>query len=135
FIPWAEPLSDPRKSKITVKQLLNHTSGISPEATGSHNEGTWEYILGHTGDERTAKLAFDPGTGCGYSTLALHHAALVCENVTGKPYDAFAIEALFKPLGIEHWSFTTFDGDAKHGRHVSHSMGMPARDLARIGYC
>ncbi len=28
FIPWAWPLSDPRKAKITVKQLLNHTSGI-----------------------------------------------------------------------------------------------------------
>lgn len=135
FIPWAQPLSDPRKATITVKQLLNHTSGISPEATGSHNEGTWEYLLGHTGDERTARLAFDPGSGCGYSTLALHHAALVCETVTGKPYDEFAVEALFKPLGIEHWTFQTFDGDAQHGRHASHSMGMPARDLARIGYC
>ncbi|HWB06370.1 MAG TPA: serine hydrolase [Verrucomicrobiales bacterium] len=135
FIPWAQPLSDPRKASITVRQLFNHTSGISPEATGSRNEGTWEYLLGHTGDERTAKLAFDPGKGCGYSTLALHHAALVCETVTGKPYDTFAIEALFKPLGIEHWTFTTFDGDAKHGRHASHSMGMPARDLARVGYC
>ena len=34
FIPWAQPLSDPRKAQITVKQLLNHTSGICPEATG-----------------------------------------------------------------------------------------------------
>jgi Beta-lactamase len=54
-------------------------------------------ILGHSGDARTAKLAFDPGTACGYSTHALAHAALVCETVTGKPYDQFAIEALFKP--------------------------------------
>ena len=99
FIPWAQPLSDPRKARITVKQLLNHTSGICPEATGAPNDGTWEYILGHSGDPRTAKLAFDPGTACGYSTHALAHAALVCETVTGKPYDQFAIEALFKPLG------------------------------------
>ena len=35
FIPWAMPLSDPRKAEITVKQLLNHTSGICPEATGA----------------------------------------------------------------------------------------------------
>ncbi|MCA9032701.1 MAG: serine hydrolase, partial [Planctomycetaceae bacterium] len=93
FIPWAQPLSDPRKADITVKQLLNHTSGICPEATGAPNDGSWDYILGHSGDERTAKLAFDPGTGCGYSTQALVHAALVCETVTGKPYDQFAIEA------------------------------------------
>jgi len=135
FIPWAHPLSDPRKAKITVKQLLNHTSGLCPEATGAPNDGSWEYILGHTGDPRTAKLAFDPGTACGYSTHALAHASLVCENVTGKPYDQFAVEALFKPLGIEHWWFQFYDGGEKYGRHPSHGLGMPARDLARIAYC
>jgi CubicO group peptidase (beta-lactamase class C family) len=133
FIPWAQPLSDPRKTQITVKQLLNHTSGICPEASGAPNEGSWDYILGHTGDPRTEKLAFDPGTGCGYSTHGLDHAALVCETVTGKAYDQFAIEALFKPLGIEHWWFECYDGSI--GRHPSHGLGMPARDLARIAYC
>jgi CubicO group peptidase (beta-lactamase class C family) len=135
FIPWAYPLSDSRKQQITVRQLLNHTSGICPEATGAPNDGTWQYILGHTGDERTAKLAFDPGAGCGYSTHALAHAALVCETVTGKPYDQFAIEALFRPIGVEHWWFQYYDGSEKYGRHPSHGMGMPARDLARIAYC
>ena len=135
FIPWARPLSDPRKAKITVKQLFNHTSGICPEATGAPNDGTWEYVLGHTGDARTAALAFDPGTACGYSTHALHHASLVCETVTGKPYDQFAVEALFKPIGCEHWWFQYFDGGEKIGRHPTHGLGMPARDLARIGYC
>ena len=37
FIPWAHPLSDPRKARITVKQLLNHTSGIRPEATDRYS--------------------------------------------------------------------------------------------------
>ncbi|RPJ32286.1 MAG: hypothetical protein EHM35_11605, partial [Planctomycetaceae bacterium] len=135
FIPWAQPLSDPRKAQITVKQLLNHTSGLCPEANGSPNDGAWEYVLGHSGDPRTATLAFDPGTGCGYSTHALHHAALVCETVTGKPYDQFAIEALFKPVGVEYWWFQYFDGGEKIGRHPTHGLGMPARDLARIAYC
>ena len=135
FIPWAKPLSDPRKAKITVKQLLNHTSGICPEATGARNDGTWQYILGHSGDERTVKLAFDPGTACGYSTHALAHAALVCEYVTGMLYDEFAIEALFKPIGCEHWWFQYYDGGEEIGRHPLHGMGMPARDLARIAYC
>ncbi|MFO0910497.1 MAG: serine hydrolase [Isosphaeraceae bacterium] len=135
FIPWAQPLSDPRKAAITVKQLLNHTSGLCPEAVGAPNDGTWDYILGHTRDPRTEKLAFDPGTACGYSTHALAHAALVCENVTGKPYDAFAIEALFKPLGIEHWWFQYYNGGPQVGRHPSHGLGMPARDMARIAYC
>jgi CubicO group peptidase (beta-lactamase class C family) len=135
FIPWAQPLSDPRKAQITVKQLLNHTSGICPEATGAPNDGTWQYILGHTNDERTAKLAFEPGGGCGYSTHAFSHAALLCETVTGMPYDKFAIKALFEPIGVEHWWFQYFDGSEKYGRHPSHSLGLPARDLARIAYC
>ena len=135
FIPWAYPLSDPRKARITVKQLLNHTSGLCPEATGAPNEGTWEYILGHTGDARTAKLAFDPGTACGYSTHALYHAALLCENVTGKPYEQFAIEALFRPLGIERWWFEHFQSEEGIGDHPSHGVGLSARDLARIAYC
>lgn len=135
FIPWAQPLGDPRKAEITVKQLLNHTSGICPEATGAPNSGSWEYILGLTGDPRTEKLAFVPGTACGYSTHALAHAALVCETVTGKPYDQFAIEALFKPLGIEHWTFEFHNGGTNIGRHPSHGLGLPAREMARIAYC
>jgi len=135
FLPWAQPLSDPRKENITVRQLLNHTSGICPEAAGAPNDGTWEYILGHSGDARTAKLAFDPGAACGYSTHAFAHAALICENVTGKSYDQFAIETLFKPLGIERWWFQFYDGGEKYGRHPSHGLGLTARDLARVAYC
>src|SRR5262245_52301792 len=135
FLPWARPVSDPRKARITVKQLLNHPSGICPEATGAKNDGTWQYVLGHTGDPNTANLAFDPGTASGYSTHAFCHAALVCENVTGLPYDQYAVKSLFQPIGCEHWWFQTYDGDEKHGKHPSHGLGMPARDLARIAYC
>lgn len=135
YIPWAHPLGDPRKARITVRQLLNHTSGLAPESTGAQNRGPWEYVLGHSGDPKTAKLAFDPGTDLGYSTHGLYHAALVCENVTGKPYDAFAVEKLFRPLGIEKWWFEVFRGDAKHGDHPSHTLGLPAREMARIAYC
>ncbi len=135
YLPWAQPLSDPRKAQITVRQLLNHTSGLCPEATGAPNDGDWEYILGLSGDPRTARLAFDPGTACGYSTQALAHAALVCETVTGKPYDQFAIEALFRPIGIERWWFQFYDGGPAIGRHPSHGLGLSARDLARIAYC
>ena len=135
YIPWAQPLSDPRKAQIKVKQLLNHTSGITPEGYGIANRQKWDYILGHDGDGRTAKLFFDPGTTLEYSTHGLYHAALVCENVTGKRYDQYAIEALLKPLGIEKWWFEILEGDEKHGNHASHTAGFPAREMARIAYC
>ena len=135
YIPWAQPLSDPRKSRIAVKQLLNHTSGITPEGYGVGNHQPWECILGHGGDGRTAKLFFDPGTTLEYSTHGLYHAALVCENVTGKSYDQYATEALLRPLGIERWWFETLKGDETHGNHASHAIGLPAREMARIAYC
>lgn len=135
FIPWARPLSDPRKARIRVKELLNHTSGICPEANGAENDGSWDYILGHTAEPHTAQLAFAPGSACGYSTHAFAHAALVCENVTGEPYDQFTIRNLFRPIGIERWWFQYYEGSPKYGRHPSHGLGLSARDLARIGYC
>lgn len=135
YIPWAQPLSDPRKAQIKVKQLLNHTSGITPEGHGIANRQKWEYILGHGGDGRTARLFFDPGTTLEYSTHGIYHAALVCENVTGMRYDQFAIEHLLKPLGIERWWFEILEGDEKHGSHASHTAGLPAREMARIAYC
>jgi CubicO group peptidase (beta-lactamase class C family) len=135
YIPWAQPLSDPRKEQITVKQLLNHTSGITPESTGVPNRGPWQMILGHAGEERNQRLAFDPGSDLDYGTHAFYHASLVCENVTGKPYDQFTIANLLKPIGVEKWWFEFIDGDAAHGRHPSHAIGLPARELARVGYC
>jgi CubicO group peptidase (beta-lactamase class C family) len=84
FIPWAYPLSDPRKTNITVKQLLNHTSGICPEATGAPTTGRGSIFLGTTATNARQTLAFDPGTGCGYSTIALAHAALVCRERHGQ---------------------------------------------------
>lgn len=114
---------------------MNHTPGLAPESSGARNGGPWEYVLGHSGDPKTARLAFDPGTDLGYSTHRLYRAALVCENVTGMPHHKFAIHVLFEPIGCERWWFQYFDGGKKCGRHPNRSMGMPARDLARIAYC
>lgn len=58
-----------------------------------------------------------------------------CENVTGQPYDQFATGHLLEPLGVEKWWFEFFEGDRVHGRHPSHAIGLPAREMARIGYC
>ena len=135
FIPWAQPLSDPRKAQIKVKELLNHTSGITPEGYGIANVQKWEYILGHGGDGRTAKLFFDPGTTLEYSTHGLYHAALICEAVTGQPYDQYCREHLLKPMGIERSWFQILEGDSQHGNHASHTLGLPAREMARIAYC
>jgi CubicO group peptidase (beta-lactamase class C family) len=128
FLPWAKPWQDSAKSRVTVRQLLDHTSGITPELTGARNEGPWEKVL-------SRPLDFEPGTRLEYSSYAYYHAALVLEGATGVPYDQFAIEHLFKPLGIETWWFEHFEGAEPIGRHPNHTLGLPAREMARIGLC
>ena len=118
-----------------MRQLFNHTSGITPESSGITNQGPWEHILGHVEGDPAGTLFFDPGTDLGYSTHALYHASLVGEHVTGMPYDRFTAERLLAPLGIERWWFEVIQGDARHGSHPSHAIGLPARALARIAYC
>lgn len=133
YIPWAFPLSDSRKSKITVRQLLNHTSGITPESRRVTNKVSWDIVLGYEGSSLNQRLAFNPGTNLDYTTHAFYHAALVLENVTGQRYDRFTIDHLLKPLGIETWQFTVKTGSI--GTHADHGMGLPAREMARIAYC
>src|SRR5205809_4212570 len=52
-------------------------------------------------------------------TLSLHDALPI--------YDQFAIEALFKPIGVEHWWFQYYKGGdpfrGGSGRHPSHGLG------------
>jgi len=79
-------------------------------------------------------VSFDPGTACGYSTHALAHASLVCETVTGMPYDQSAIKALFQPLGIERWWFQYYEGIPMDARSKPGSGGqlvafVPGLDL------
>ena len=135
FIPWAEAFERSTQSSNQGKTIAqSHLGHLSRGHRRPQRRDLGVYSGPHR-RRRTAQLAFDPGTACGYSTHALAHAALVCENVTGKPYDEFAVEALFKPLGIEHWWFQYYEGGPKTGRHPSHGLGMPARDMARIAYC
>lgn len=133
FIPWASPLSDSRKSQIPVRQLLNHTSGITPESTGVLNDVSWDIVLGHQGSPLNKLLAFNPGTKFDYTTHAFYHAALVLENVTGQQYNQFTIDHLLKPLGIEKCWFGIRKGSI--GNHADHGIGLPAREMARIAYC
>ena len=92
------------------------------------------YILGHGGNGKTAKLFFDPGTTLEYSTHGIDHAALAYEYVTGRGM----INMQSKHCFVRWASNGGVSNSArrrKHGDHASHTMGVSARDLARIAYC
>jgi D-alanyl-D-alanine carboxypeptidase len=89
---------------VTVRQLLNHTSGIYsftslPNAADNERlELTHEQVLALIKDK---PFEFDPGTHWRYDNSAFYLAGMVVERVTKQEYGAYVREHVFKPLGMD----------------------------------
>jgi CubicO group peptidase (beta-lactamase class C family) len=100
-----------RGKRITVEQLLNHTSGIK-SLTGmpswpSHTREDWTpgQLIAFFQNE---PLDFEPGTGWKYNNSGYILLGAIIEKVSGKKYEDFLAEAIFRPLGMER---TRYGGD------------------------
>lgn len=88
---------------VTVRQLLNHTSGIYnftslPDAANNERfDLTHEQVLGLIKDK---PFDFEPGTHWRYDNSAFYLAGMVVERVTKQEYGAYVREHVFKPLGM-----------------------------------
>jgi CubicO group peptidase (beta-lactamase class C family) len=85
--------------KITVRHLLNHTSGLGdyPAEIDLRRDYTEEEYLAVI---EKAPLAFEPGTKWDYSNAAYFTLGALVRRVTGKFYGDFLQERIFKPLGM-----------------------------------
>lgn len=128
--------------KVSLRQLLNHTSGIHDytEDPDLHLQG--KVYLAHRYDtwkpEQLVALAmnhkpnFAPGTGWNYTTTEYVLAAMVIERATGRPYATEAKRRIFQPLGLHATSlpgthpripspsgrmYTKFPDDPQHTVH------------------
>lgn len=113
-----EPLSKyvtdfPNGANITVRQLLNHTSGVK-DYTALPDEGD----QAAREDRSTAQLIdsfqhapvdFAPGTSWAYNNSGYVLAGAVIEAASGQPWHVYLEQALFKPLGLSH---TRYGADA-----------------------
>ena len=99
YVPEAPTLGH----HVTVRQLLNHTSGIYsftslPDAANNERfELTHEQVLGLIKDR---PFDFEPGTRWRYDNSAFYLAGMVVERVTKQEYGAYVREHVFKPLGM-----------------------------------
>ena len=114
----------PTKGKrITVENLLNHTSGIV-SFTGKPG------YLEHMAEDMTAAaiidtykndpLEFEPGTRYKYNNSGYQLLGVIIEKVSGQSYADFLAQRIFKPLGMND---TAYEGK-EHGkaiRAVGHS--------------
>jgi CubicO group peptidase (beta-lactamase class C family) len=95
----------PAWHKVTVRQLLNHTSGI-PSYTGkpgfmseaqTKKPATTQQLIDIT---RADPLDFAPGTGYRYNNSGYVVLAAIAEKLTGKPWSVALREKVTGPLGL-----------------------------------
>jgi CubicO group peptidase (beta-lactamase class C family) len=116
-----------RKQAITIRQLLNHTSGLQ-------NEPNTEVEIYPSTDfvqlALAAELTDEPGKRFAYNNKALNLLAGVVQKASGKRLDVYLREGLFKQMGITDFTWTLDRAGNPHG--MSGLQIRPA-DLAKLG--
>jgi len=101
-----------RWKPVTVRQLLNHTSGI-PSYTDTPR-GRRRFVEDMTPDSIVLETAgdtldFAPGTKWNYDNTGYLLLGMLLERVTGKPYEALLEERLFRPVGMRETRYCHTD--------------------------
>ena len=98
----------PASREITVQDLLTHVSGLNSGGPASTAEvgkialKAGESLTDYIPRLGTTPLDFQPGTRWQYSaTAAFDTLERVVEVVSGEPFDRFARERIFDPLGMK----------------------------------
>lgn len=87
--------------KVTIRDILTHTSGLSSLPGNIPVKSIAEYI--YVISQRP--LQFEPGSQYRYSGAGITTAARIVEVLSGQPYDVFLSERIFNPLGMEDTYF------------------------------
>ena len=136
FTKYKYDLTDPRKSEITIEDLLTMRTGIDWYTEGGYennlhstiimeNSNNWlQYILDRPMDRK-------PGTLYEYNDGSSVLLGKVLSEATGMRADKWTEQNLFKPIGINQhkWKLTPKgEADTEGGLYLSNY------DLARVGY-
>ena len=113
YIDWFRPKYKGSDAAVTVRQFINHSSGIPvwtisliPE--GSEGEITLEETVRKIADVR---LAHVPGEVYEYATINYDVLALIIEKVTGQKYEDFIAETVLENVGMNESFFRVADSD------------------------
>ncbi len=93
---------------ISVRQLLNHTSGIYsftflPNADANEQRNlNHEQVLDLFRDR---PLDFEPGTSWRYSNSGFYLAGMLIERVTQRDYGSYLRDQFFQPMGLQSARF------------------------------
>lgn len=115
-----------RKQRITIRHLLNHTSGLQGEANASDIYDSSDFVR----LALAAELSDEPGTVFFYNNKAVNLLAGVVERASGSRLDAYTRDTIFTPLGITEFEWMLDPAGNPHGMS---GLRLHARDMAKIG--
>ncbi len=94
--------------KVSIHQLLNHTSGIHSYTSSPAWQKTWGDVL--SPDAVINFVAadtfdFEPGTAYRYNNTGYVLLGMVIEKASGQKYAKYLEDQFFKPLGLKQTSY------------------------------
>ncbi len=97
---WKDAPKD--KQKVTIRHLLNHTSGIrQPDSLGVDPRDRDAVVTRFL----SLPVSWEPGSKWEYSNLSYWVLAALVEKLSGDSFEEFSIEHLFRPAGMEDACF------------------------------
>ncbi len=125
YLPWFRLKDEAASDVITVRQLLNQTSGLPADAELSAPDGA-DDCAHYAAALRRVALSRAPGRSFEYSDLNYELLGLLVEAVSGEPFDAYMHERVLEPLAMDS-TYLTYEGARAHGlaRGYRYLFGLP----------
>lgn len=96
----------PTKNPITVRQLLNHTSGLPRDAAFPYwNDLEFPLFTAIWQTTKEQRLVYKPGTTWKYSHLGYAILGKIVEVASGQEYSEFVQKNILDPLGMASTTF------------------------------
>jgi len=122
FLEWRQG----RKRLITVRHLLNHTSGLEDKPTSAEIYASPDFVQ----FALAADVTSDPGAKFLYSNKATNLLAGVVQRASGRPLDEYVKQEILAPLGIIDVGWSKDDAGNPHGMA---GLQITAVDFAKVG--
>lgn len=100
YLPEFRVRSPDGGASITVRHLLNQTSGLSDPGFPEMRMAQPDSLTGRIASLQTAIAEVEPGKAFHYFNSNYSIVARIVETVSGKPFDDVLEQKLFKPLGM-----------------------------------
>lgn len=114
--------SSPSGQPLTVRHLLNQTSGLVPSVSSEYAHPTRRSLAEAAADVHAITLATAPGASFAYHNQNYMLAARVVEVVSGQPYAQYVQQHIFEPLAMQHSVETTLCSDHVPGLTNGHIL-------------